>query len=229
MYSNKKQEFIEYLLEWYGRNGRHDLPWRQPETSSFQLLISQFLLQSTQADQVVGVYKQTIRKYPCADDVYESESSLEDLQGKIAPIGLPKRAEYITSSAETIVDKYEGKVPETPTELKSFYGVGNYTAYAVLAHAFNQNIAAVDTNVARILARVFDLDSTNEPYSDEIWNLAQYLVPEGKASEYNYALVDFGAKVCTVSDPKCDGCPLNHLCEYYLRSTSQVSGTQLNK
>lgn len=213
--SEKEQQFVARLLEWYEREGRHDLPWRHPDASPFHVLIAEFLLQSTRAEQVEEVFPTMVEKYPTPEGVLESKSAKQDIINLIEPIGLVKRAEYITRSAELMVEQHGGRVPDTHSALRELYGVGDYTAYAVLAHAHGANVGVVDTNVARILSRVFGLEHVEEPYTDEHWELTQRLVPDGDASDFNHALIDFGAKICTSNDPDCKSCPLNDICEYY--------------
>lgn len=220
--SEKEQQFVTRLLEWYETEGRHDLPWRQPDSTPFHVLIAEFLLQSTQAEQVEEVFPKMVRKYPTPEDVLESKSARQDIENLIEPIGLVKRTEYIMRSAELIIKQHGGRVPRAYSTLQELYGVGDYTAYAVLAHGHGANVGVVDTNIARILSRVFGLEHVEEPYTDEHWELTHRLVPEGSASDYNHALIDFGAKICTSNDPDCKSCPINDICEYYSKKREPV-------
>lgn len=220
MKSEKEVRFTNRILTWYENEGRHGLPWRQRDVSPFHILIAEFLLQQTRAEQVEGVFTQLVQKYRTPRDVVASESAEQDLKTLIEQIGLVKRAKYIRKSAEQIVEQHDGTVPDNYSELSALHGVGDYTAYSVLTHAHGANVGVVDTNVARILSRVFGLEYVDEPYTDEYWELAQRLVPTGRASDYNYALIDFGAEICTLDSPDCPTCPLNNICEFYAQNHS---------
>jgi A/G-specific adenine glycosylase len=114
-------------------------------------------------------------------------------------------------------DRFQGEVPSDAEQLKGLTGVGNYIANAVLCFAYNRRAAVVDTNVIRVLARVFGLISKrSRPRTDpELWRAAAALLPRQRVKDYNWALLDLGKKLCTPRNPKCSACPLAPLCDYY--------------
>ncbi len=205
-------EFVNILLEWYATNGRHNLSWRDPSTTPFEVLIAEYMLQQTSVEQVLGVYEEFVEKYPTPASLVEADT--DELGEDIEPLGLHKRTAYIERASEQIIGQHDGEVPDTLDELLDLHGVGEYTAASVLAHAYDGDVAAVDTNVARILSRVFGRETGDEPDARENWELADRLAPSGRCGDFVHALIDFGASVCTASKPRCEGCPVNELCEY---------------
>lgn len=205
-------EFVDILLEWYDTNGRHDLPWRDPSTTPFEILIAEYMLQQTSVEQVLGVYEEFVEKYPTPASLVDAKS--DEFGEDLEPLGLHKRTAYVERASEQIIGQHDGEVPDTLDELLDLHGVGEYTAASVLAHAYEGNVAAVDTNVARILARVFGLETEDKPDARENWELAERLAPSGRYGDFVHALIDFGASVCTASNPGCERCPVNGHCEY---------------
>ncbi|WP_306055816.1 HhH-GPD family protein [Natronococcus wangiae] len=205
-------EFVDTLLEWYTDNGRHDLPWRDPNATPFEILIAEYMLQQTSVEQVLGVYEEFVGKYPTPASIVDAES--DEFGEDLEPLGLHKRTAYVERASEQIIGQYDGEVPNRLDELLDLHGVGEYTAASVLAHAYDGDVAAVDTNVARILARVFGLETEDEPDARENWELAERLAPSDRCGDFVHALIDFGASVCTASNPNCEGCPASGLCEY---------------
>lgn len=190
-------EFVESLLEWYVENGRHDLPWRDPDASPFEILVAELMLQQTSAGQVTGVYDEFVERYPTAGAVLAAEEA--DVAEAIEPLGLHKRTAYFRRASAQLLARHDGRVPDSRSELLDLHGVGEYTAASVLAHAFGRNSSAVDTNVARVLGRVFGGGSARKPDASETWELAKDLAPSGRCDDFLLALIDFGAAVCTAS------------------------------
>ena len=205
-------EFVETLLEWYVENGRHDLPWRDPDASPFEILIAELMLQQTSAEQVTGVYDEFMEWYPTAGAVLAAEET--DVAEAIEPLGLRKRTAYFRRASAQLLARHDGRVPDSRSDLLELHGVGEYTAASVLVHAFGRDISAVDTNVARVLGRVFGRGSAAEPEASETWELADRLAPSGRCNDFLHALIDFGAAVCTASSPNCESCPFEGTCEY---------------
>lgn len=205
--------FVDRLLVWYEMNGRHGLPWRADDASPFDVLVAELMLQQTSAAQVLNVYEEFIGTYPTPESILETPE--ERLAEDIESLGLQKRTRYLREASEQLVEDRDGAVPNTRSELLELQGVGEYTAASVLAHGFGKDVAAVDTNVARILSRVFDLDREDEPEASANWVLAEVILPPGRSSDYLHALIDFGAEVCTATDPSCEDCPVNFVCEFH--------------
>jgi len=217
----KQEAFVGGLLEWYEENGRHGLPWRDPTASPFEVLVAELMLQKTSAEQVSGVFDGFVDEYPDPESVVDA--SEKEIAEEIEPLGLQKRVGYFERANEQIVERHGGDVPGEREELLNLHGVGEYTAASVLAHAYERDVAAVDTNVARILSRVFGLDAADDPTADELWERAGELAPPGRCSDYLHALVDFGAAVCSPTGPNCEDCPFEECCEYRAESDTNSS------
>lgn len=212
-FSSKKDLFVDALLEWYTRN-RRDFPWRRT-SDPYVVLISEILLQKTRAENIVTVFNKFIAKYPNAEKL--STASFSDLKKEIETLGLhTQRATKLQKLARVLVEKYNGKVPNNKEELLELPGIGFYIANAVLCFAFGYDVPLLDTNIGRIIERVFSIKVTGEERKkSRVWDIIAKYVPEGKSKEYNYALIDFGALVCTARNPIHDLCPLAEICDYY--------------
>lgn len=211
--SSKKDFFNGALLKWYEQNHR-DFPWRGG-SDPYAILISEILLQKTRAENVVTVFNKFIVKYPNANKL--SNASFTDIKNEIKTLGLhTQRASKMQNLARILVEKYNGIIPNNRKELLELPGIGTYIANAVLCFAFNCDVPLLDTNIGRIIERVFSVKVTGEERKKiRVWNLIAEFLPEGKSREYNYSLIDFGAKVCTARNPKHNLCPLIEICDYY--------------
>jgi len=206
--------FVNGLLDWHKQNSR-EFPWRET-ADPYKILVSEILLQKTKAENVVSVYNKFTKKYPNANKLVAA--SFNELKSETEKLGLfNQRAANLQKLAKILVEKYEGKVPNNKKELLELPGVGNYIANAVLCFAFRIDCPLLDTNIGRILERVFSIKVAGEERKkDRAWEMAARLVPSGKSQEYNYSLIDFGALVCTSRNPRHNLCPLTHICDYYL-------------
>lgn len=208
----KSNKFVQSVLNWHRENGRHHLPWRQ-STDPYEILVAEFLLQKTTAEQVKEVYPKFLDRFPRAEDL--AESSREEILSVIGDLGLVYRADRMKKVAEELLENYGAKVPKEIEKLLELKGVGNYTANSVLCYAFGEPRPIVDTNVGRILKRVFRVEIEGRlRQSKNLWSLAGELVPEGEAKEYNFGLLDLGALVCHKNDPECTNCPVKNICSY---------------
>jgi len=160
MSPRQTESFLDPLLEWYEMNGRHDLPWREPERSAFQLLIAEILLQKTRAEAVTGAYVPLMARYPTPEAFVSAP--IDEIEGRISSLGLSKRAAYIRRCSGQLLARHGGTVPRTRSELLDLHGVGEYTARSVLIHTGREGISAVDSNVERLLPRFFGFDPAIE-------------------------------------------------------------------
>ncbi len=204
---NPRYSFVGPLLAWHEENGRCQLPWREPDRSAFEILIAEILLQRTTAASVAGAYLPIIARYPSPEAVAAARG--DAVERRIAPLGLAKRAEFIRWSSEQLLARHSGDVPHKYADLLELHGVGDYTARSVLIHAFDEDIAAVDTNVRRLISRFFDFS----PNSGVLPHLADALAPSRHGSDFQHAMLDFAADVCTARTPQCDACPLEETCQ----------------
>jgi A/G-specific adenine glycosylase len=198
--------FVDPLLAWYERNGRHDLPWREPDRTPFEILLAEILLQRTTAEAVAGAYGPFAARYPTPETV--AAAPTEEIEALVAPLGLVKRAAYLRRCAAEILARHSGGVPREYPELVNLHGVGEYTARSVLIHVTGLGIAAVDTNVKRLLSRFFDVT----PDRDRIAVLGDALAPSTRSGDFQHAMLDFAAEVCTAVSPACSSCPLRGPC-----------------
>jgi A/G-specific adenine glycosylase len=206
----KVLEVRRRLLEWFSKNGR-TYPWRQP-LSFWMALVAEILLIQTNADRVVPVFYSFLERYDTPEKALKAPA--EEIEGLIKPLGFPYRAKLIQRAAQALAGR---RLPARRIDrafLMSLPGVGQYVASALLCFHFGRREPVVDTNVLRILERVFGFRSDKKsPHHDRyLWAIADMLLPRRRAREFNYALLDFGATVCKTRKPLCAACTLAELC-----------------
>lgn len=209
----KQTLFRDTLLAWYAQYGR-DLPWRQT-SDPYHILVSEIMLQQTQVDRVIPKYYEFLEKYPDIQSLAEAQT--DEVKDTWKPLGYNIRPVRLQMIAREVQAEYGGQIPDTPETLQQLKGVGKYTAGAVSCFGYNKPVPLVDTNVDRLLQRVFygKKASENTKESKQIWELATQLVPPEQAFDYNQALMDFGALVCTARKPLCLLCPMHAFCLAY--------------
>jgi A/G-specific adenine glycosylase len=203
--------FKRRLLTWFRREGR-DLPWRRTR-DPYRVLVSEFMLQQTQVSRVQQYYSAFLTRYPTVTALAKARPKAvrEAWEG----LGYYRRAENLHALARTVSRSHDGEIPEDIEALRRLPGVGAYTAGAVATFAYERPTAAVDTNVARVLQRVFRLPAkAGAAANRRIHGLAARLQPRrGKTAwEFNQALMDLGALVCTARAPRCPACPVRPAC-----------------
>lgn len=166
------------------------------------------MLQQTQVARVTDKWRQFVATYPSAHDLAESE--LSDVLALWSGLGYPRRAKALRDSAKVIIEQHGGRVPSDLSKLLALPGIGDYTARAVMAFAYNEPAAAVDTNVARVLSRALAGRSLTRLETQE---LADRLLGDAPPREFNQAMIDLGATKCK-KEPRCETCPLRQLCRY---------------
>jgi A/G-specific adenine glycosylase len=208
-----RQRFRRRLLEWYREHGR-DLPWRQTR-DPYHILVSEVMLQQTQVDRVLPKYAEWLAKYPSLEALAAAAES--DVSKTWRPLGYNIRPKRLHAIARESMSRYGGQLPSDEETLLSFKGIGEYTAGAVLSFAFGQRAAILDTNVARVLFRVFvgrgDLKS--HAMKRHLWDVSRAVLPHKHVFDFNQALMDFGATLCTARNPKCLICPMRRVCGAY--------------
>ncbi len=210
--------FRHQLVLWGSQNWR-DFPWRRT-SDPYAIFVAEFLLQKTGAVTVAPVYQRFISRYPTLTSL--AVAPVEDVACLLQPLGLSFRAERLCQSVRLVVEKYEGKIPDTEASLLELPGVGLYTARSICANAFSQPAAVLDTNVARILERFFGLQGNRvKSRCKLLWKAAEQVAPQNNVSRWNLALLDFGAAICTAKNPRCTDCPLQSRCNYYIQFTHQ--------
>ena len=195
---------VERLLAW-GVPQLRDLPWRNTR-DRWAVLVSEVMAQQTQVSRVIPKWQHFMREYPtpraCA------EAPLSELLRLWSGLGYPRRCKHLHDAARLIVEHHNGEVPGDLAALQALPGIGGYTARAVLAFADAADVAVVDTNVARVLARI-----GGSPLSARrSQEMADHALPRGRAWEWNQVVMDFGAQVCTARQPRCGECAVSSLC-----------------
>ncbi|MDH4044491.1 MAG: A/G-specific adenine glycosylase [Gemmatimonadota bacterium] len=220
--------FKRALLKWFRANGR-DLPWRATR-DPYRIAVSEFMLQQTQVSRVLDYYPRFLRRFPTLEALAKARPRAvrEAWEG----LGYYRRAENLHRLARTVVREHAGTIPAAPEELETLPGVGRYTAGAIATFAYERRAPAVDTNVARVLGRVFRTAGRRAGNSAErrngssaerrnggtaerrLWELAERLLPRSPrvAWEFNQALMDLGARVCVARKPRCAECPVRAAC-----------------
>ncbi len=203
--------FRQHLSTW-GVIHRRDFPWRNT-TDSYHLLVAESLLQKTDAQTVAPIYELFLEHYPTIRDL--AIANLEDVAKILEPLGLFFRAERLQQCAEIVLAQYNGVVPDNQKQLLELPGIGDYTARAIASQAFNQPLAVLDANVARILERFFALQGERVKSRCKIlWGAADLIAPKKDVGTWNLALLDFGAMMCKAQNPGCEICPLSSRCKW---------------
>ena len=206
------------LLAWYRQHGR-SLPWRTTD-DPYHILVSEVMLQQTQVDRVLPKYHEWLDKYPSLEALAGAAEADVDLTWR--PLGYNIRPRRLQAIARESVARFGGKLPSDKDTLLSFKGIGEYTAGAIRSFAFRERAAILDTNVARVLYRVFVAAGDPKAHATRrrLWQISEALVPHKHVFDFNQALMDLGAMVCTARKPRCLVCPLSRRC----RSTGLVNG-----
>jgi A/G-specific adenine glycosylase len=208
----KTENIASLLLEWFNENGR-EYPWRK-KTSPYRILMAEIMLQRTKADQVLPVYKSFLKKFPDLDTL--AKASSKEIEMVFAQLGLRWRAERVRKLVSVLISDYNRQIPDIREKLLSLPSIGEYVADAILCFAYERDIAVVDSNVCRVIGRVFGLKARGEARRDpKFRQVAQQLVPKGKAKEFNWAIIDLGAMICTPRNPFHASCPIKSYCTYY--------------
>lgn len=207
------REFRQRLSRWYRQNAR-DLPWRRTR-DPYRVLVSELMLQQTQVSRVIGYYNAFLRRFPTLRDVARARPS--QVREAWDGLGYYARARNLQELARTIHrDGAAGNgLPDDPARLRELPGIGRYTAGAVASFAYERRAALVDTNVSRVLRRVFAPGLPRTAASEgEVWRIAEAILPRtGRATwTHNQAVMELGALVCSPRRPKCQSCCVRRMC-----------------
>ena len=212
----KVREVQARLLAWFRKNGR-DLPWRRTR-DPYKILVSEVMLQQTQVARVREYYGRFLKEYPTVQDLAAARPA--QVRDSWDGLGYYARARNLHETARTISRRYGGQFPRRLEDALALPGVGRYTAGAVLSFAYGERAPILDTNVRRVLSRIFHRRRAGRAAQAErrLWALAEAVIPEGEAWAFNQALMDFGATLCTARKPRCPDCPLRTLCAFTARA-----------
>jgi A/G-specific adenine glycosylase len=208
------------LLGWFEREQRV-LPWRASR-DPYRVWISETMLQQTRVEVVVPYFLRFVERFPTVAAL--ASAPVEDVLAHWSGLGYYRRARSLHAAAREIVSDMDGVIPRSAADLVRLPGVGPYTAGAVASIAFDEREPLVDGNVARVLSRLFAIDSqpSTKAFREATWSVASRLVRAGgEAGAWNQALMELGALVCTPRDPVCDRCPVRAVCRAH--SASRVN------
>ncbi|MDA0327708.1 MAG: A/G-specific adenine glycosylase [Gemmatimonadetes bacterium] len=204
------------LLEYYDRAAR-DLPWRLA-TDPYRVLVSEVMLQQTRVETVKSYYVPWLEQFPGIAELAAAND--DEVMKAWEGLGYYRRARNLHQSARVVRESHNGEIPSDYAGLRSLPGVGEYTAGAVASIAFGERVPAVDGNVRRVLARLFDV---SEPGTAWLRDTAAALVDESRPGDWNQALMELGATLCTPRSPTCEACPVARWC------AARALGTQAER
>ncbi|MCM8794258.1 MAG: A/G-specific adenine glycosylase [Candidatus Omnitrophica bacterium] len=211
------KKFRTRLLGWYRKNARKNLPWRATR-DPYAIWISEAMLQQTQVAKVIPYFQRFLSKFPTVDSL--AAAAPTHVFDAWAGLGYYSRARNLHAAARMICREHGGRVPGTVEELLRLPGIGRYTAGAVASIAYNQPAPILDGNVIRVLCRHFGIAENPKTgaVQKKLWALAQTLVPSSSPGDFNQALMECGALLCTPVSPRCPLCPLKSSCAAFRRN-----------
>jgi A/G-specific adenine glycosylase len=202
--NRKRSQLRRLILSWYRKHARA-FPWRSTK-NPYRILLSEVMLQQTQTARVNRIYPRFLNQFPGFEEL--ARARISTLIRAWRGMGYNGRVLRLHRAAQIVRDRYKGKLPDDIQDLMALPGIGNYTARAIACFAFGQVVPVVDTNVTRVFSRIFPRDRS----AKDAWQLARSILPERNAYEWNQALMELGATVCTARAPRCDDCPIRKLC-----------------
>lgn len=200
------------LLRWYDTHKR-DLPWRHRQDDPYAQLLAEYMLQQTQVATVIRYYDRFIRRFPTVAAL--AAADLDEVLTLWAGLGYYRRARNLHAAARRIVAEHDARVPATVEQLMALPGIGRYTAGAIASVAFGERAPVLDGNVTRVLTRLLAIedDPKSPAVRSRLWDVAESLLPENRCGDFNQAMMEVGAVVCTPRLPGCSACPLRSRCQ----------------
>lgn len=211
------------IIDWFKKNKR-DIPWRK--TDSWGVLVSEIMLQQTPVQRVLPVYNEWMKRWPTAADL--AKASPAEVITAWGRLGYPRRALRLHECAKVITTEYKGVIPDTEAELRKLPGIGEYTAAAMVAFAFNGSSIVLDINIRRLFSRLFKGEEAPSaaPTKAERDEYAQY-VPKKNPHLWAAATMELGALICTAKNPVCGRCPVADQCQW--RSLDYPASTRIKR
>ena len=188
------------------------MPWRDA-TDPYRIWVSEIMLQQTRVETVIPYFERWMRRFPNLPEL--AAATEQEVLSNWEGLGYYSRARNLHKAARMVMEQFAGMIPRDLVGLRSLPGIGRYTAGAIASMAFGADVATLDGNIRRVLARVFDVDQAADTTSGEkiLWELAEMHLPPGRAGDYNQALMDLGATICLPKHPRCLLCPMRELCQ----------------
>ena len=205
------REIAPALLAWYSRHARR-LPWRDLP-APYRVWVSEIMLQQTRVETVMAYFERWMERFPTLEAL--ANASEQEVLKAWEGLGYYSRARNLHRAARLVMERYAGRLPADLTELEKLPGIGRYTAGAIASIAYGKDAPALDGNIRRVLARVFNVGvPARSPEGErDLWRLAAASLPSGRAGDYNQALMDLGSSICTPRAPACLICPIAHCCQ----------------
>jgi len=212
--------FAPLVLDWYQRFGRKTLPW-QLEKTPYKVWLSEVMLQQTQVATVIPYFERFMQRFPTVADL--AAAPQDEVLHLWTGLGYYARARNLHKAAQQVVDKHQGVFPTSFEEVADLPGVGRSTAGAVLSLSLGLHFPILDGNVKRVLARCYAIDGWpgEKKVENRLWKISEEVTPAKGVEQFNQAMMDLGAMVCTRSKPKCELCPLNTRCLAYAHHSWQ--------
>ncbi len=207
------------MLNWYSENQRN-LPWRKQPVNPYHILISEVMLQQTTVATVKGYFAKFLERWPTIQDL--AATSQDELMHCWQGLGYYSRARNLHKTAKIITDQYQGIVPNSYEHLIKLPGLGPYTAAAIASIAFKEPLIAIDTNVNRVLCRLFAISAIGMTQKEQVQDVANTLAHTNHSGALSQALMDVGSSFCKSKNPKCDDCFLKSNCRAYLQNLQNV-------
>jgi A/G-specific adenine glycosylase len=210
------------LLNWYNQNKR-TLPWRDRyRGDAYAVWVSEIMLQQTRVEAVIPYFEKWMQMFPTVKVL--AAVTEQDVLNAWEGLGYYSRARNLHKAARVVSSEYGGKLPQNVDELIKLPGVGRYTAGAIASIAFGEDEPALDGNLKRVYARVFDVaEPVDLPKGEKLlWDIARENLPKGRAGDFNQALMDLGATICLPKNPRCLICPLLELCKTRENGTQEL-------
>ena len=212
------QNFAPRVLEWYQRYGRKTLPW-QLEKTPYKVWLSEVMLQQTQVATVIPYFERFMARFPTVNDL--ASAPQDEVLHLWTGLGYYARARNLHKAAQTIAAAHQGVFPTDFDAVNALPGIGRSTAGAVLSLSLGQHHPILDGNVKRVLSRYCAVEGWpgEKRVENRLWQIAEEVTPAKGVEQFNQAMMDLGAMICTRSKPKCDLCPLNQGCEAYAHNS----------
>jgi A/G-specific adenine glycosylase len=200
------------LLAWYAGQARA-LPWRLPKPDPYAVWVSEIMLQQTRVEAVVPYFARWLGRFPNVAAL--AAAGQQEVLAAWEGLGYYSRARNLHRAAQIVMQQHGGQLPADVRQLRRLPGIGRYTAGAIASIAFGLDEPALDGNIRRVLARLFNVaeDARSPQGEARLWALAAQTLPPGRAGDYNQALMDLGAQICTPRAPACVRCPLAEACQ----------------
>jgi A/G-specific adenine glycosylase len=215
------------LLAWY-RAHKRALPWRG-HPSAYAVWVSEIMLQQTRVEAVIPYFEKWMQLFPDIQTL--ANASEQEVLNAWEGLGYYSRARNLHRAAQIVADGYRGELPRDLNELRRLPGIGRYTLGAIASIAFGMDVPALDGNIKRVYARIFDREEpVDSPAGEKIlWEIAERNLPQGHAGDYNQALMDLGATICVPRNPRCLVCPVMKLCRARQNGTQDQRPVKLPK